>query len=133
MQSAYSEIEKELDEARERVNRVCDETGLRRIPKRRLHKFVPGYRPDNFVYFVQCGEDGPIKIGTAKDLRMRLSSLQIGCPYELRLLGAREGDMLTESELHRRFARYRIRGEWFEPSEGLLREIEPCRGFPRVW
>lgn len=74
------------------------------------------------VYFIQVGHDGPVKIGqTQGDARDRLIGIQVGCPYELRLLRAVEDatDGL-EGELHERFARHRIRGEWFHPHAEVM-------------
>lgn len=75
-----------------------------------------------FVYFVQCGhERGPIKIGYADNVATRLSKLQNGCPYPLSLLAAfaTEHPQADEHALHGRFARQRMRGEWFEWSAEL--------------
>ena len=74
---------------------------------------------DSFVYFVQCGDDGPIKIGKSSgDMKRRLGELQVGNPVELRLLVSIPGDV--EQAMHMRFARQRIRGEWFRPDPVLL-------------
>jgi len=70
-------------------------------------------RTGGFVYFIQAGEGGPIKIGWAVDPRARLNELQVGCPEPLRLLMTLAGDGGLEAQLHRRFARIRPRGEWF--------------------
>lgn len=74
------------------------------------------------VYFIQCGNGGPIKIGKTDEPPMnRLLSFQIGNPYSLCLLGTMKCySRNTESMLHERFAKSRIRGEWFEPTEDLL-------------
>ena len=74
-------------------------------------------REDIVIYFIQCGENGPIKIGyTDNGVETRMAQLQTGCPYELRLLWVYTGNDLTESQLHKEFAHERIRGEWFRPS-----------------
>lgn len=72
-------------------------------------------KPRPVVYFVQCGgPEGPVKIGTARNVAGRFHDLQMGCPYGLRLIAARPGDRDTERKLHSRFYRARLRGEWFE-------------------
>lgn len=72
------------------------------------------------VYFAQCVHGGPIKIGVAKKLRTRMLALQTGCPYPLRVLSIIDpGGPKLELELHRRFARHRLHGEWFRPAEDL--------------
>ena len=75
-----------------------------------------------FVYFIQCGDDGPIKIGVASDLDKRLAGLQTANHQELFLLGFIPTADAEEMEefLHVQFDEARVRGEWFEPSRRLL-------------
>lgn len=67
-----------------------------------------------FVYLIQEGDDGPIKIGAAHDPQKRAAMLQCGNPRELRIARLLLGDSETEHHLH---AFWRpsahIRGEWF--------------------
>jgi phosphoglycolate phosphatase-like HAD superfamily hydrolase len=72
------------------------------------------------VYFIRAGENGPIKIGTAKDARKRLDAMQTGSPWRLHLLAELSGDIACERELHQRYVRYRRVGEWFDPAPELL-------------
>jgi hypothetical protein len=77
-----------------------------------------------FVYFIQAGQDGPIKIGVAADPLLRLDDLQVGSPVALTLLAAIPGGAVHERQLHARFAEGRIRGEWFSAdTPGLKGEI----------
>lgn len=77
------------------------------------------------IYFIQCGNNGPIKIGqTDNDVEQRMAQLQIGCPYELRLLWVYTGDDFTEFQIHVELSHERIRGEWFHPSESVFCFIE---------
>lgn len=79
-----------------------------------------------FVYFIQAGNAGPIKIGWAlNDVVGRLAVLQIGSWEELRLLGVIPGSQEDERRLHASFAHARIRGEWFRASK-VLRYITNC-------
>lgn len=75
------------------------------------------------VYFVQEGDDGPIKIGVANDPFARLRECQVGNPRELNLLGVYVGGYPEERMLHRRFAAGRIRGEWFRPDTPGLQAV----------
>ena len=75
------------------------------------------------VYFIQQGEDGPIKIGFSTDVEGRLKSLQTATPYPLVLLGVMEGNITTEARLHGLFQFCRLSGEWFEPRDVLLQFI----------
>jgi hypothetical protein len=69
------------------------------------------------IYFVQRGNRGPIKIGQASDVGARLRDLQCGSAEQLQLRGVIFDEGGTESELHQRFAAYRLEGEWFEPEK----------------
>lgn len=84
------------------------------------------------IYFIQMGEDGPIKIGKADDPRQRLNSLQIGCPVALTLLGVLDGDVEREADLHAGFDDARLRGEWFSPVPDLLALIAGSKQLPPV-
>jgi hypothetical protein len=66
-----------------------------------------------FIYFIQSGEDGPIKIGFSNRPDRRLPELQTGNPRELILRHVIPGDTSVERQLHARFEPARIRGEWF--------------------
>lgn len=76
-----------------------------------------------FIYFAQCGDDGPIKIGYSSDPTLRAGTLQTAHHEELRLLCTLPGDTEDEARLHRRFKRSRIRGEWFRPSPSLVQFV----------
>lgn len=75
------------------------------------------------VYFVQT-ESGPIKIGIAQDVQKRLRGLQVSTPDKLTLLCTAPGGVQAEAKLHRRFASYRLRGEWFAAHPDILAEVE---------
>jgi hypothetical protein len=70
-------------------------------------------REPSFIYFIQSGEDGPIKIGLSHDPTKRLPQLQTGNHVDLRLRHVIPGDLGVEQTLHERFEPARIRGEWF--------------------
>lgn len=77
------------------------------------------------IYFVQCGQDGPIKIGfTAGDPGKRMKSMQCNTPHELKLMGTKRGGLKDERRLHIKFALHHIRGEWFHPVPDLLEFIK---------
>ena len=67
----------------------------------------------NFVYFIQSGASGPVKIGLSKAPARRVNKLQTGNPRELILRHVIPGDRNIEDQLHNRFRAARIRGEWF--------------------
>lgn len=74
-----------------------------------------------YVYIIcdtRNGSNGPIKIGVANDPEKRILDLQVGNPYPLILrakieCSGRKKAYFLESFLHRRFARSRMSGEWF--------------------
>ena len=76
-------------------------------------------RVPNHLYFVQCGEY--VKIGIAADVRKRVRDMEMHNPYEMKILHVMPGKRKEEKELHKRFATYRRRNEWFW-FEGELRE-----------
>lgn len=65
------------------------------------------------IYFIQAGNEG-IKIGrTILNVERRIVDMQVGCPIELVLLGTVKGNKEREIELHEKFKKFRLRGEWY--------------------
>lgn len=83
---------------------------------------------DGIVYFVQCGDGGPIKLGhTRHDINKRLAALQTANPFLLTARRTIPGSRRLESMLHKHFARDIILGEWFVATEELA---AMCGGTP---
>jgi hypothetical protein len=101
--------------------------------EREIHGKIVGavlhieHAPKSFVYFVQAGEDGPIKIGRAETPTIRVSKLQISSPVELRIVAVVPGGGMLESIIQLAFADDLMRGEWFRPSKRLNRLIEELK------
>lgn len=76
-------------------------------------------KPPCVVYFIHC--DGFIKIGSTTRVEYRLATLQVANPHQLDVLLVEDGGEKREAELHKEFAEYRVRGEWFR-LEGRLRK-----------
>lgn len=77
------------------------------------------------LYLIQAGgNDGPVKIGVAKDILARLTILQAGNHLPLRLIGVKKGKTADEKYLHWLYRHLRIRGEWFAFDETLLAEFD---------
>lgn len=55
-----------------------------------------------------------VKLGCSQNITRRLKGIQISHPAELRVLWQGAGGAAMEAHLHERFARRRIRGEWFD-------------------
>jgi hypothetical protein len=70
-------------------------------------------RRKGHVYIIQCHEY--VKVEFADKVAIRLSCLQTGCPYELRLVASWESSHVErdEAHLHALWRRYELRGEWF--------------------
>jgi hypothetical protein len=74
------------------------------------------------VYFVACG--AYVKIGFAEAVPKRLTELQLANPEPLVLIGQVPGGLDRETELHRLFAKWRHRGEWFHLNDETRNLIE---------
>lgn len=76
-----------------------------------------------FIYIVQAGEF--VKIGIAVDVKVRLSELQVGCPYQMSLLRFWRSLKPARDErmIHHKLKPYRVRGEWFKLPELVLAAI----------
>ncbi len=73
-----------------------------------------------WIYFIGAADGtGPIKIGMAEDVGVRLDQLQTGSPVLLAIHGKVWCDSQWEGELHKNFADDRIHGEWFNRSPQL--------------
>jgi hypothetical protein len=66
------------------------------------------------IYFTQDTQTKAIKIGYSKDPKKRRSGLQTATPNQLILLGVIHGGLEHERAYHKKFADYRIQGEWFK-------------------
>lgn len=75
------------------------------------------------LYFILMeGPEQFVKIGIASSVMTRLSTLQVCCPYPVRVLKVVDGAWHLERSLHKRFAHLHARGEWFR-LEGELAEL----------
>lgn len=85
--------------------------------------------PTGFVYFITDGET--VKIGFSAWPLARMATLQNNTPRKLSLLTQCEGIMFNEHEMHRRFSKLRVQGEWFRPNKKMMKLIGRLqRGIP---
>ena len=78
-----------------------------------------------YIYFLLSDKHNALKIGfTRNNLKQRLKDYFTHTPYDYDVLGAIKGTMMDERILHRRFVRYKIRGEWFNYSDELREYVE---------
>jgi len=96
------------------------------------------YRPDyvrpserdGFVYFVQAGQQGPIKIGWSQDVPRRIAELQVANASRLSLVAVVPGKMRDEATTHERFAHLRLGAEWFQDAPELRAYLRECGDSP---
>ena len=81
------------------------------------------HEPDAFIYCVQQGDSGLIKIGRARNPESRLKSMQTGNAETLHLRAAAwlPGEM--EWVIHRELKPWRYRGEWFQPTVEVVNVV----------
>ena len=86
----------------------------------REHEQLKKGKNPQHVYFIQSIHGGPIKIGIARDIDVRLRELQVGNPHPLRVIGIlKNAGKKREGELHQHFLSTRLCGEWFEDTAEL--------------
>lgn len=83
-----------------------------------------------YLYFIQAGDNGPIKIGVSSRVETRLRSLQTA-HYEkltcIKKTATKIDPYKIEKEIHRIFSRFRINGEWYSPDKYLTFFISSIR------
>ncbi|GMV06731.1 MAG: hypothetical protein AMXMBFR53_30060 [Gemmatimonadota bacterium] len=82
------------------------------------------YGSGGCVAFFVRASNGFVLIGCAQDPVAHLRALQAASPMELRLVGTAPGGEKLVAELQARFWDHRKVGEWLEPSDELLAEME---------
>ena len=75
------------------------------------------------VYLITASSEGLAKIGYASRPRARLYNLRIGSPVHLVLAAVIPGSRQNEQELHARFSKERVHGEWFKINGEIARLI----------
>lgn len=72
-----------------------------------------------WVYLIEAGAGGSVKIGWSLDPEARMDRLQTGHPELLTLLAVIPGTRHLEIAIHRKLRPYRQVGEWFERGQAL--------------
>jgi len=101
------------------INNICEECKNKSSSK--TSKNIVGY-----VYFIITENHNYIKIGiTKKSVERRLSNIQSGNMYKLKILGYLPSDnpKKLEKKLHKHFLKFRMEGEWFNIPESKLYEV----------
>lgn len=86
-----------------------------------LERLDDRQRKTHLVYFIFCA--GFVKIGTTSALKRRLSNMQIGAPWQTRVVGVVAGGRATEQFLHYVYREHSIGGEWFRLGPDLRQAI----------
>jgi hypothetical protein len=73
------------------------------------------------LYFIRNIESGRVKIGVTTDTEKRRVALENASGYRMETLGSLSGGGDLECALHVVFRRDRCLGEWFNPSDDLLK------------
>ena len=74
------------------------------------------------------GEDSWVKVGiTGKEPQQRLSGVQVGCPFPVKVFGFFPGDLKMEAYLHNKLKIYQTdaKNEWFK--------IDPQEAWRLIW
>lgn len=83
----------------------------------------------DLVYFVRAKAAGRIKIGYTSNLRARMDMLQTGCPEPLELFGTAIGGRKLERQIHEALAEFRLDGEWFRDTQGVVSYISSLENY----
>lgn len=73
------------------------------------------------LYFIANPSLGIVKIGIADNPEQRRRGLECSCGVPLEILGVLRGGGHHEKMLHEAFDEVRLLGEWFNPTEEILR------------
>lgn len=90
--------------------------------KGRIRRKRPVNQTLGYIYFISA-KNGPVKIGFSTNPEQRLRTISKHHAETMMLLAVTPGTMETEFELHQRWAKQRIRGEWFARTAELMRDI----------
>ena len=76
------------------------------------------------VYFIQAGDNGPIKIGTSSVPEMHIDRLQQGNHEELRLIAVIPGDRSLAEKVRTDLKASELGRKWFHATDEVLDYIE---------
>lgn len=75
------------------------------------------------VYLIEAVGEPFVKLGSTADVPKRIAGIQTNNPRRIRLIAQIPGDERDEQELAAKYAKYRIRGEWYELALPMIEEI----------
>lgn len=115
---------KSKDEALDKLTAELNKNAISAMKVAQVTKKAPRAGYPGFIYFIQGKSGGAVKIGYTKDVFSRLKALQTGYPDTLIIRCCIPGSPDTESGYHEMFKEERLKGEWFTPSERLMKKID---------
>lgn len=86
-----------------------------------------GLKQKGYVYFLLNKFDSAVKIDITANPKQRLKALQCSHSQPLEILKVVEGGRELEAELHKKFADYKIIGEWFKVHKNLMSYIKKLK------
>ena len=84
------------------------------------------------VYFIQAGNNGPIKIGVSSVPQMHLDRLQQGNHEELRLIAEIPGERSLEQKVQADLKAFELERKWFHATDEVLDYIKKIQEEPLV-
>ena len=92
---------------------------FRSIKSEEVSRGVVKNKKEQLTYIIQCTATNLIKIGRSYSPAKRIKSIRSSSGRDLLTLLILDKDV--ESELHKRFSKYRRSGEWFEDVDGDIK------------
>lgn len=82
-----------------------------------------------YIYFLLAENADAVKIGYTrqKSMKTRMRYFYTYSPYSVDLLLIMPGSMIQERDIHKRFVKDKIHGEWFRYSDELKAYIEKLK------
>jgi len=80
---------------------------------------------ESIVYLIKESFNGYIKIGVSRNIKGRMAAIESNIPQKITLIGTIKSSQARkiEEKLHRKYADYCIKGEWFKLSDKQLSEL----------
>lgn len=101
--------------------------GPRGVPAGRRQSPKKETNGRGYIYFVLAEKSGAVKIGYSAKPLDRLAALATSHHEELKCIFTMRGTQQDEKALHKKFAEFRKRGEWFEYAAPIKRFISAKR------
>lgn len=102
-------------------------------PSNKIKKHIPVH---GYVYVLRAPSMDPsiYKIGREKEYFARIDTLGIKLPWDLEVVVHIESNdyVALEAELHQRFSKMRVKGEWFELTEENIEYLKGLTGEAKI-